>query len=303
VGSPSPVLFFDTLNAYQRSAAMKAAVELGLFTAIAEGDGTASGVARRCGAAERGVRILADFLTICGFLTKHDKKYALTPDSAMFLDRRSPAYVGGAVDFLLSDMTRQAFDRLADAVKKGGTAVDEGGSLAPEHPVWVQFARSMAPLMMPAAKAVSEIGDPQGKGTLRVLDIAAGHGVYGLMFAKRNPAARVTGLDWPNVLQVAKENAHKWGVADRYETIGGSAFEVGLGGPYDIILLPNFLHHFAESKCVELLKKVRGALVISAAVICSSKEFLSSNTGTWPIEVGTRLPPTLIRCTAIWSVK
>src|ERR1051325_7719773 len=167
VGSPSPVLFFDTLNAYQRSAAMKAAVELGLFTAIAEGDGTAADVARRCVAAERGVRILADFLTICGFLTKHDKKYALTPDSAMFLDRRSPTYVGGAVDFLLSDMTRQAFDRLADAVKKGGTAVDEDGSLAPEHPVWVQFARSMAPLMMPAAKAVSEIGDPQGKGTLR----------------------------------------------------------------------------------------------------------------------------------------
>jgi len=91
--------------------------------------------------------------------------------------------------------------------------------------------------------------------------------VYGLMFAQRNPAARVTGLDWPNVLEVAKENARKWGVADRYKTIEGSAFEVDLGGPYDVILLPNFLHHFGPSKCVELLKKVRGALVNGGKVI------------------------------------
>src|SRR5438045_358622 len=95
---PSPILFFDTVNAYQRTAAIKAAVELGLFTAIAETDGSAAAAAKKIGAAERGVRVLGDYLTICGFLTKSvDRRYALTPDAAAFLDRRSPAYLGGAL--------------------------------------------------------------------------------------------------------------------------------------------------------------------------------------------------------------
>src|SRR5438445_7919042 len=118
---PAPILFFDTVNAYQRTAAIKAAVELGLFTAITETDGSAAPVAKRIGAAERGVRILADFLTIHGFLTKSpDLRYALTPDSAAFLDRRSPAYLGGALEFLLSPLTTEGFEHLTDAVRRGG---------------------------------------------------------------------------------------------------------------------------------------------------------------------------------------
>src|SRR5437667_6788208 len=49
---------------------MKAAIELEIFTAIAEGNVTAATIAKRCEAAERGVRTLCDFLTIHGFLTK-----------------------------------------------------------------------------------------------------------------------------------------------------------------------------------------------------------------------------------------
>src|SRR5438309_1463784 len=99
---PSPMLFFETANAYQRSAALKSAVELELFTAIAQGDGTAADIARRVNAAERGVRILADFLVVAGFLTKSGNKYALTQDTAVFLDKRSPKYIGGAVEFLVA---------------------------------------------------------------------------------------------------------------------------------------------------------------------------------------------------------
>src|SRR3712207_5485102 len=99
---PSPVLFFETVNAYQRSAALKAAVEIGLFTAAAEGDDPAAAMAARAGAAERGVRVLADYLTVLGFMTKSAGRYRLTPDTALFLDRRSPAYLGGAVEFLLA---------------------------------------------------------------------------------------------------------------------------------------------------------------------------------------------------------
>src|SRR5258707_14640461 len=87
---PTPALLFDTLNAHQRTEAIKAAIELGLFTAIAEGQTTAKEIAAACAASERGARILCDFLVIIGFLTKQDAAYGLTPDSAMFLDKRSP---------------------------------------------------------------------------------------------------------------------------------------------------------------------------------------------------------------------
>jgi hypothetical protein len=90
---PTPALFFSTANAYQRTQALKAAVELDLFTAIAEGKETARDLAQRCKAAERGVRILADYLTVQGFVTKEGNRYKLTLDSAVFLDRRSPAYM------------------------------------------------------------------------------------------------------------------------------------------------------------------------------------------------------------------
>src|ERR1700755_1113048 len=100
--APSPVLFFDTLTAYQDTAALKAALELKLFTAIGQSGATALELSTKCGAAERGTRILADYLVILGFLEKKGDRYSLTRDSATFLDKKSPAYAGGAATFLLS---------------------------------------------------------------------------------------------------------------------------------------------------------------------------------------------------------
>src|SRR6266849_5855316 len=89
---PTPERFFNAMNAYEQTEAMKAAVELEIFTAIAEGNTNTAAIAKRCGASERGVRILCDFLTIHGFLTKDGTQYGLTQDSAVFLNRKSPAY-------------------------------------------------------------------------------------------------------------------------------------------------------------------------------------------------------------------
>ena len=257
---PSPILFFETVNAYQRSAAVKAAVELEVFTAIGEGNQTPRSLAERCEASERGLRILCDYLTVLGFLRKDDGAYSLSQDSAIYLDKRSPGYMGDAIGFLLSPMLTKGFETLTDAVRKGGTALPEDGTLAPEHPVWVEFARAMAPMMtMPAQMMTQGMGMESGR-KIRVLDIAAGHGMYGISVARANPDAEVVAVDWPNVLEVAKENAQKAGVADRHSTIPGSAFDVDFGGPYDVALLTNFLHHFAPETCVTLLQKVHAAL-------------------------------------------
>ncbi len=258
-GQPTPALFFDTLNAYQRTEAIKSGIELGLFSAVADGKTSAKEIAEACDASERGTRILCDYLVIMGFLTKQSGRYGLTADSAVFLDKRSPAYMGSVIDFILSPMITDHFKHLTAAVKKGGTVSDEG-TLEPEHPVWVKFARAMVPMMAMPAQLLAPIADPAGNQKLRILDIAAGHGLYGLAFAKRNPRAEITAVDWPNVLEVAKENAQTAGVSDRFKTRPGSAFEVDYGTGYDIILLTNFLHHFDVPTCETLLRKVRAAL-------------------------------------------
>ena len=258
--SPSPILFFETVSAYQRSAAVKGAVELELFTAIGEGKQTPSALAERCQASERGLRILCDYLTVLGFLKKEDGRYSLTQDSAVFLDKRSPGYMGDITRFLLSPMLAKGFETLTDAVRKGGTAMPEGGTVAPEHPVWVEFARAMAPMMRPPAQMMTRMMGMETGRKIRVLDIAAGHGMYGITVAQANPDAEIVAVDWPNVLEVAKENAQRAGVADRHSTIPGSAFDVDFGGPYDVVLLTNFLHHFDVETCVKLLQKVHAAL-------------------------------------------
>jgi len=107
---------------------------------------------------------------------------------------------------------------------------------------------------------MAKLADPQADRKLKILDIAAGHGLFGIAFAKNNPQVEVTALDWKAVLEVAKENAQKAGVADRYKTIEGSAFDVEFGSGYDLVLLTNFLHHFDAPTCETLLRKVRAAL-------------------------------------------
>jgi len=260
IQQPSPQLFFQTINAYQRTEGLKAAIELEVFTAIGEGNNTVAEIAKRCSASEKGTRVLCDFLCIMGFLNKEANRYSLTQDSAIFLDKHSPAYLGGMTEFISTPELTDAFRDFAGIVRKGGTTSTEGGTVSAENPIWVKFARAMAPMMAMPAQMLAKMIDPKADAKLKVLDIAAGHGLYGIEFARNNPQAEVTALDWAPVLEVAKENAKQAGVADRYSTLAGSAFDVDYGTGYDLVLLTNFLHHFDIPTNETLLRKVYAAL-------------------------------------------
>src|SRR5438093_2922496 len=258
--APSPSLLFDTINAYQRTATIKAAIELDLFAAMAGAPATVEIIAGHCHASPRGIRILCDHLTVLGLLTKSGDQYALSPDSAVFLNPKSPAFIGGTLEFLLSNEIKGAFDHFTDAVRKGGTAQSREGTVAPEHPVWITFARSMGPLMAPAAAGLADLITLDQNRPAKVLDISASHGMWGNAFATKYQNAQIVALDWAPVLEVASENASAAGVADRFSTIAGSAFEVEIGSDYDVVLVPNFLHHFNAADCVRFLKKAHTAL-------------------------------------------
>lgn len=261
MSQPSPELFFDTVVAYQRTNVIQTALSLDVFTLVADGVNTANTLATRCQAAERGVRILCDALVTMGFLHKTGVTYGLTEDSALFLNRKSPAYCGSITDFLLNPSLVSGFHHLEAAVRQGGTALEQT-AVEPNNPMWVQFARSMAPVMMMPAQIIADRASQlfDSKQPLKVLDIAAGHGLFGVRMAERFPLAEVCAVDWEAVLEVAKETALRAGVAARYRPLPGSAFEVDFGSGYDAVLLPNFLHHFDPNTCLTLIRRIYAAL-------------------------------------------
>jgi 2-polyprenyl-3-methyl-5-hydroxy-6-metoxy-1,4-benzoquinol methylase len=264
--APSPAIVFETLNAYQHTAALRGAIELDLFTAIAEGSTSVDAIAKRIQASEKGTRVLCDYLTIIGLLTKQDGQYGLTPDTSVFLNRHSPAYMGTVSRFIgLPELTSQ-FDDLAEVVRKGGTLHNQG-TIEPENPIWVEFARSMAPMMHMPAELIAKIIAAEIPGECKVLDIAAGHGLFGIAVAAQNPNAHIVAQDWAAVLAVAQENAEKAGVTGRYSKIPGSAFDVDYGTGYNAVLITNFLHHFDIPTNESLLRKVHAAMAPGGVVV------------------------------------
>jgi ubiquinone/menaquinone biosynthesis C-methylase UbiE len=113
-----------------------------------------------------------------------------------------------------------------------------------------------------------------------VLDIAAGHGLFGIAVAARAPEVEVVAQDWPNVLQVAEENARSAGISQRYRLLPGDAFQVDFGDGHDVVLLTNLLHHFEPPTCVTLLKKVHRCLNPGGRLL--TLEFIPNEDGVTP---------------------
>ena len=282
---PTPGRFFQTINAYQQTAALKAALELEVFTAIGAGCVTAESVADRCKTSVKGMRVLCDFLVIQQFLTKEGNHYGLAPDAALFLDKNSKMYVGGTASFLLSPPVKQFFDDFAAVVRKGGTVTAGGGTVSYEHPVWKEFARSMIPLMIAPAEAIAAIVKAKDGAPMKVLDLAAGHGVFGITIARHNPKAAIYAVDWAAVLEIARENATAAGVADRWHTIEGSAFEVEFGNDYDVVLITNFQHHFSPPTIETLMRKIHAALKPGGLAV--TLEFVPNDDRVTPPDAAT----------------
>lgn len=253
----SPDLFMDAVLAYQQTAAIKAAVELDLFTEIARGNATVERLAHATGAAVRGIRALCNYLTVRGHLEKHDNEFRLTPSTAAFLDRNAPSWMGDVVHYLAAPEMMELFlDDPASYVRNGGSIGLANN--APDHPIWVKFARAMGPSRVPLARKIAS--ELAASSPHRVLDVAAGHGMFGIAIAQAVTDAQVTAIDWQAVLSVAQENAEAAGVSGRYHGIAGSAFDTDWGNGFDLVLLANFLHQLDRDGCVTLLRKARQSL-------------------------------------------
>jgi SAM-dependent methyltransferase len=256
--APNPGWLLDEFRAFERTLALRTAIEMDLFTPIGEGIDSVRALAAAVGASERGLRPLCDFLTVQGHLAKRGARYSLTLNSRLYLTKASPAYLGSAVTFLANDAAVAAFCRLRQAVRKGRASNRDvlGGDVV--H--WVEFARAMAPLAQPVAEFAAAALKVDSARPIQVLDIAAGHGLYGIAVAARNPSAHVFAIDAPQVLEVAVENARRAGLAGRYRPLPGDAFKIRFPGHYDLVLTANFAHHWNAAANRRLFKKCCSAL-------------------------------------------
>ena len=214
--------------AYQTTAALVAAVKLDIFSLVGAGSNTTNLLSLETAASVRGLRILCDYLTVIGLLTKEDSTYNLTPAAKRYLDSSSPAAVASSIDFFAApEMISLLLNDPVSYVRHGGAI--GLGSLSPDHPIWVRFAKAVVPFAAPTAKRVAVYVSALQERPSTVLDIAAGHGLYGIEVARVCVEAFVTAVDWGEVLTVARANAKKAKVDDRYHTIPGNAFDVDWG--------------------------------------------------------------------------
>ncbi len=265
---PNPAMIFETLNAYQRTGALRAAIDLRLFSSLSNTSARAENLAEKCRASVRGIRVLCDYLVVLGFLCKSDNQYSLTPTSAVFLDEASPHYMGAMAKFVASNQMMDVFRDVTGAVCSGGTMLPDGGSTKLDFEPWVEFAESMAPMMKASAAFIAELVSVRmGQKPVRVFDVAASHGLFGLSIARVIPGAHVVAQDFASVLAVTRRNVLNAGMLDRYSFLPGDVLSVDYEGCFDCILLTNFLHHFSRSACESLLKRLKQHLNPGGMVI------------------------------------
>ena len=221
----SPNLFMDDVLAYQQTAAIKAAVELDLFSEIARGKNTAESLARTTGAAVRGIRILCDYLVVRGHLEKLGDQYRLTPSTAAFLDRSAPAWMGGVIEYLAAPEMIDLFLGDPAAFVRNGGSIGLANN-APNHPIWVKFARAMGQSRVPlAAKVASELAASSPR---KVLDVAAGHGMFGIAIAQAVTDANHGYRLADRPFSRARERRGSGGVG-ALSDVGGQCVRRGLG--------------------------------------------------------------------------
>jgi len=256
-----PAAIMQMLQGAQVTGILNAAIELNVFQKLAEGPLEAQAASERIGCPARSTRILLDALVVLGLLSKEGMKYGLTPAASDHLVPGKPMYVGELRGIFASDMFWGGMPHLADAVRKGGSVLEKHAE-TPGNPFWEQFAQSSAAMAFPGAAAIDAVLGKwiESRPACRVLDIAAGSGIYGFTLAK-HPNVQLTSLDWPNVLDKTREWAARLGVdGKRVKYLPGSLFEVDYGGPYDLILLSHVYHHFDAATCASLTRRVAGAL-------------------------------------------
>jgi hypothetical protein len=242
--------------AYQQSAALMAAVELDVFTAIANGSNTIAKVAQATGIAPRQAERLVTALTALTLLTKTGDTYANAPDVERFLVKGTPRYAGAWMTFTKPRWER--WGRLSERLKD-----DKIRLLGDYEDFTVEDARRYH-------AATNSIGMGAGRrfcrqvdlgGRRKLLDLGGGSGAYSIVATQTWPTLRAVVLDLPPVVVVAKEYIAQHGVADRVETLAGDFTKSDFPTDVDVALMASNLPQYSPELIQLVVSKAFAALL------------------------------------------
>jgi SAM-dependent methyltransferase len=267
--------------AYAPPLIIGAAVSNKVFDTLESGGKTVEQISKTTGASQRGLRAIMNALVGLELLKKdRHGKYSLTPESEAFLVRNKPGTLGGLFAMASTHLVPDWL-HLNEAVKTGTppTAVNREAT-GPEF--FSVLVENIIPMSYPAAMALGQsLGLAKTGKPVRVLDVAAGSGIWGIALAQQSPLVRVTAQDWPAMIPTTKRITQKFGVADRFSYVGGDVLEADFGSNYDVAILGHILHTEGEDRSRKLLKKVFAALKPGGTIAIG--EWLVNDARTEPL--------------------
>ena len=246
-------------SAYAPPLIIGAAARNKVFDTLAGGPKTVEEVAKATGCSIRGLRAIMNALVGLDLLSKEGNKYSLTPESEAFLVSNKPGTLAG---FFPMNMRRliPLWLKLDEIVRTGRPAEARNQ----EHPgteFFTELVENIIPASYASARALADhLKVAEAKQPIRVLDVAAGSGIWGIVLAQKSSQVQVTAVDWAGMIPTTKQVTQKFGVADRFKFIEGDIAEADFGSGYDIATLGHILHSEGQDRSRHLLKKTFGAL-------------------------------------------
>lgn len=251
---PDPGLIYDLYIGAFRPQVVRLALQLDLFTPLADGPADAAAVARDCGCSPAGVAHLLDALVATQVISRQESRYQLTPSAATFLVRRRPAYAG---DLVFAWTGPDIWRNVAGALRTGQPAPFEEFHV---QDAWLESYsewRIQNSLEMWRAAGI----EPRPDTPRRLLDLACGCAIKSLALARLDPALRVTGLDTPSVIVVALDLADRMGLSAQTDFLGADLMTADLGADlYDACLLGQITHYLTPEQNQDLFRRVHRAL-------------------------------------------
>jgi 2-polyprenyl-3-methyl-5-hydroxy-6-metoxy-1,4-benzoquinol methylase len=274
VEPPSLDTIHDLEDCVWKATVLKAALELDLFTTIAEGHHTLKDIVAATQCSERGMRILLDALCPLGLLSKSGGEYALTPTSVAYFVPGEPTYYG---DWCLRiELAWEARGRIAEGIRTG-RAVGIDATKPDSDDLWASdYATALLNWPQRAEKAweIWETLDVNKETLpgLRILDVACGPGVKSFILAQADADARITALDLPKVLErVTTKVAEAMDVKEQVTFRSDDVLTADFGAEqFDIVLFGMILYFFNPDQVRNILQRAYQALKPGGLVVINS---------------------------------
>ncbi len=255
----APGVLLDFLGA-QAFRTVCAAVELGVFEALASGPRSVSEVAERVSASERGAGLLLDALEALGYVQSRGGRYAATPATRKWLMQ---SFARGIPFF--ESMVFDRWGHLVESIRRGAP-VASGFEWLEGHPErWAAYEEAMCVIAQTAAPEIVS-KTRLSRAARRLLDIGGGHGVYAIEFCRIHKDLSAAIFDLPPALEIARRTIAAENMAGRISMSEGDLRSDDFGSGYDIVLLFNILHCFRAEENADLLRRISRAMTLGGTV-------------------------------------